>query len=276
MEHEADRATVTDALTRAGCVAAEEEADELMAASAAGRDLAGMVARRLTGEPLAWIIGHTTFCGLEVTVDPGVYVPRWQSEALARLAADLLPPAGIGVDLATGSGAVAMVMQAARPGARVVATEIDPVAVRCARRNGVVVYPGHLDRPLPPSLAARVDVLGAVLPYVPSDALHLLPRDVVAFEPRVALDGGTAGLDLVAAVVRSSRDWLRPGGWVVFEVGTDQVPVVTALLAGSGYTTVEVLMDADGDPRGVYGQTVASPAAGPRTLGGGQVPGTNE
>ena len=99
-----------------------------------------MVERRLTGEPLAWITGRTVFCGLDVVVEPGVYVPRWQSEPLARLAAGLLPPAGAGVDLCCGTGALAMVMQAARPGARVVATEVDPVAVRCARRNHVVVF----------------------------------------------------------------------------------------------------------------------------------------
>jgi len=263
MDHDADRATVTEVLARAGCVAAEEEADELIAAAASGsgRDLADLVARRLTGEPLAWITGHTNFCGLDVAVDPGVYVPRWQSEPLARLAADLLPPTGTGVDLATGSGAVAMVMQVARPAARVVATEIDPAAVRCARRNGVEVHPGHLDRPLPADLAGEVDVLCAVLPYVPSNALHLLPRDVVAFEPRVALDGGAAGLDLVAAVIGAGRHWIRPGGWVVLEIGGDQVPAVTALLEGSGYAAAGALVDGDGDPRAVYGRRSGSPSA---------------
>ncbi len=219
-----DRDAVTLALAHAGCVAAGEEAEELLAAADDTVDLRRMVERRLTGEPLAWITGRTVFCGIDVAVDPGIYVPRWQSEPLARLVVELLAPDGVGVDLCTGSGAIAMVMQADRPGARVVATEIDPVAVRCARRNGVAVYRGHLDRALPPDLAAGVDVMTGVLPYVPDDALHLLPRDVQRFEPRVALDGGRGGLESVTSVVGSSPSWLRPGGWLALEVGGDQVP----------------------------------------------------
>ena len=92
--------------------------------------------RRLTGEPLAWITGRTTFCGLDVSVDGGVYVPRWQSEALALWAARALPPTGRGVDLCTGTGAVAMVMQSSRPDALVVATEVDATAARCAAATG--------------------------------------------------------------------------------------------------------------------------------------------
>jgi len=213
-----------------------------------------MVERRRTGEPLAWITGRTDFCGLDVAVEPGVYVPRWQSEPLARLAAALLPPDGVGVDLCTGSGAVAMVMQARRPGAQVVATEIDPVAVRCARQNGVVVYPGHLDAALPGEMATGVDVMTGVLPYVPDVALHLLPRDVQRFEPRVALDGGPDGLVPITSVVTSSPSWLREGGWLALEVGGDQVPPVTALFEATGYGAIGVLEDDDGDPRAVYGQ----------------------
>ncbi len=249
-----DRAAVVAALTRAGCVAAEEEAAELMAAADGPAELARMVDRRRSGEPLAWITGRTAFCGLEIVVDPGVYVPRWQSEPLARRAAQLLPPAGVGVDLATGSGAVAAVMAAARPEARVLATELDPGAVRCARRNGVDVRHGHLDAPLPADLAGRVDLLCGVLPYVPTAALGLLPRDVLAFEPRVALDGGPDGLRAVTAVVVASGRWVRPGGWLLLEVGSDQIPAVTELFEVSGHHTIEVLVDGDGDPRAVVGR----------------------
>ena len=160
----------------------------------------------------------------------------------------------MGVDLATGSGALAMVMQAARPGARVVGTEIDPVAVRCARRNGVTVHRGHLDRPLPAALASAVDVLCGVLPYVPSDALHLLPRDVLAFS---RVWHSTAGS-------RVSTRWpwwpgtagvaCRPGGWLALEVGGGQVPTVSDLFEEAGYGAVDVLEDEDGDPRAVVGR----------------------
>jgi release factor glutamine methyltransferase len=213
------------------------------------------LSRRVTGEPLAWITGSVDFCGIEVAVGPGVYVPRWQSEPLARRAAELLPSDGRGVDLCTGSGAIAMVMQAARPGAQVVGTEIDPVAIGWARHNGLEVHEGSLCEPLPAELARQVDVMTGVLPYVPSDALHLLPRDVQHFEPRRALDGGQGGLALVSEVIAGSCRWLKPGGWLLLEIGADQVAETTAMLARSGFVDLEVLEDGDGDARGICGRS---------------------
>ncbi len=249
-----DRAGVTRALEGAGCVAADDEADELVRAARDAPDLDRMVARRLTGEPLAWVVGRTTFCGVEVDVDPGVYVPRWQSEPLAREAAHLLPDDGLAVDLCTGSGAVAVVMASVRPRARVLATEIDPVAAQCARRNGVAVYEGSLDGPLPQWCASSVDVVTGVLPYVPSHALRLLPRDVQRFEPKVALDGGEDGLEFVSRVVRRGPFWLRTGGWLLLEIGEDQVVAVTSMMQGCGFGALAVLTDEDGDPRGIKGR----------------------
>jgi len=246
---------VARVLSAAGCVAAAEEAAELVAAAAGDAGgLGRMVERRVTGEPLAWITGTARFCGLEVGVAPGVYVPRWQSETLARTAARLLPETGVAVDLCTGSGAVGLVLQAARPGARVVGTESDPAAAACARRNGLEVVDGDLDGPLPDELAGRVDVLVGVLPYVPTGALHLLPRDVTAFEPRGALDGGEDGLAVVERAVRAGVRLLRAGGWLLLEVGTDQVPAAAGLLAGAGYRSLGAVEDPEGDLRGVRGR----------------------
>src|SRR3954447_21225901 len=155
--------SLADLLARNGFVAAEGEADELIAG--AGGDearLQAMVARRLTGEPLAWITGTVEFCGLEVIVHPGVYVPRWQTEPMARRALARLPEHGAGIDLCTGSGAVAKVLQ--RKAARVVACDLDPRAVANARANGVEAYAGDLFAPLP-EIAA--DVISGVVPYVP-------------------------------------------------------------------------------------------------------------
>jgi len=235
-------------------VAADEEAAELVVAAPDDAALRALVDRRVSGEPLAWIIGTTRFCGLDLLVDPGVYVPRWQSETLARRAADLLPAHGTAVDLCTGSGAVALVMQTARPTARVVATERNPRAAFCARRNGVDVREGHLFDPLPRDLAGVVDVLVGVVPYVPDGALHLLPRDVVSFEPLDALAGGIDGLEVVDQVVDGSGRWVRPGGWLLLEVGGDQVGPTRGRLTAAGYEAVTVLTDGDGDPRGVAGR----------------------
>ncbi len=212
------------------------------------------VARRITGEPLAWVVGSVVFCGLRVKVHPGVYVPRWQTEALARRAAALLPPDGTAVDLCTGAGAVACVLQAACPSATVVATDIDPVAVDCARDNGVDARVGDLDGSLPTRLLGAVDVLVAVVPYVPTEALAFLPRDVVAFEPRLALDGGDGGLRLLSAVVARSRRWLRPGGWLLLELGGDQASAVAAQMEAAGFGDIAVLRDDDGDDRAIEGR----------------------
>ncbi len=249
-----DLSSLTRALEAAGCVAALEEATELIDAAHDDAELGLMRERRLSGEPLAWITGRVTFCGLEIMVAPGVYVPRWQSEPLARRAAQLLPEAGVAVDLCTGSGALAAVMQVAHPAAEVVATEIDATAVHCARRNGMAVYQGDLDLPLPADLALRVDVMTGVLPYVPSDAMHLLPRDVRHFEPRLALDGGSAGLTLLTRAVQRSPRWLRRGGWLLVEVGDDQISRVTRVMGEAGFGVVTVIEDDDGDPRGLCAQ----------------------
>jgi release factor glutamine methyltransferase len=247
-----DRSSVTQILEEAGCVAARDEADELIQAAAGDpRVLDDLVSRRTRGEPIAWQTGAVTFCGLRLYVAPGVYVPRRQTEPLARRAASLLPPAGVAADLCTGVGAIAAVLAAAAPTARVVATDLDENAARCARRNGIEVYEGFLDDPLPRDFGHRVDVLTAVVPYVPTDSLRLLPRDVQAFEPRLALDGGVAGMDLLRQVVRRSTGWLRPGGWLLMELGGDQAEPIGRLLRDVGFAGLDVMADEDGDPRAV-------------------------
>jgi len=159
----ADAGALAVRLAAAGFVAADEEAGELVAR--AGRDavlLESMVGRRLTGEPLAWITGTAAFCGMALAVDPGVYVPRWQSEPLARRAVARLPEAGAAIDLCTGTWAVAAVLAASRPSARVVAVDLDARSVACARHNGVEAFMGDLFDPVPlPSKASPTWLSGS-------------------------------------------------------------------------------------------------------------------
>ncbi len=191
------------------------------------------------------------FCGVRVGVDPGVFVPRPHSEGLARRAVSLLPAVGIAVDLCTGSGAVAAVLGSARPSAAVVATDVDPVAVACARRNGVRALMGDLDEPLPPSLRGRVDVMTAVVPYVPTDELHLLPRDVLANEPRHALHGGPRGTTVLGRAADATARWLRSGGSVLLEIGGDQAGEMASALADVGLSEIRVHRDGDGHDRAI-------------------------
>ncbi len=250
-----ERARVVAALAAAGCISPDEEADELLEAAHGDRDLLDrLIDRRGTGEPLEWIVGSLSFCGTRIHLDPGVYVPRWHTEALVRRAAELLPRGGLVVDLCTGSGAIPAALAAMRPDARILATDIDPTAVGCARANGVDVRVGDLDTALPTTIAGTVDVMTAVVPYVPTDALQLLPRDVQAFEPRHALDGGAGGTRLLERVIERSVAWLRPGAWLLLELGGDQSQPMLAKMRAVGFGETRVLRDAEYDDRGVEGR----------------------
>jgi release factor glutamine methyltransferase len=249
---EESRLRVVRALAAAGCVAPAEEAEELLRATEVGVGvLDELVVRRQRGEPLAWITGSVDFCGIRVRVDRGVYVPRAHTEALARRTASLLPADGIAVDLCTGSGAVAAFMHTARPDATVLATDCDPVAIACARSNGVTAFLGDLDEPLPSSLEGRVDVMTAVVPYVPTEELHLLPRDVIAYEPRHALDGGPRGMVHLERVAALSVRWLHSGGHVLLELGGDQARALATTLSVVGLSRFRVYRDADGHERAI-------------------------
>jgi release factor glutamine methyltransferase len=247
-----DREALAELLADAGFVAADEEADELLARAAGDVELLeGLVARRLTGEPLAWIIGTVSFCGLEIGVDRGVYVPRWQSELLARRAVERLPVDGAAIDLCTGTGAIARTLMAARPGARVVASDLDQRAVACATANGVEVYRGDLFAPLPRALEGRVDVVVGVVPYVPTADLALLQRDTLAFESPLSYDGGRDGTEILRRVLTDCPRFLRRGGALLLELGGEEADALGADLARLGYVDVSVLVDEDGDVRGI-------------------------
>jgi release factor glutamine methyltransferase len=239
-------------LAQAGFVAAAEEAEEL--ASCAGGDpslLQALAGRRLSGEPLAWITGRAAFGDLTLRVDPGVYVPRWQSLELARRATALLPESGDAIDLCTGSGAIAAALQAGRPSARIVATDSDARAVACARANGIEAYRGDLFGPVPRELRSETDVVVAVVPYVPATELHLLPRDTLGFEDASHYDGGPDGTDLLRRVVHEAPRFLRPGGALLLELGGAQADALRPALLSCGYQSVRTWSDDDGDLRGL-------------------------
>ena len=243
---------MTERLATAGFLAAEQEAEQLVAF--AGDDapiLARAVERRMTGEPLAWITGSTVFCGHRIRVDPGVYVPRKFSEQIAHRAAALLPPAGTAIELCTGTGAIAHTLGRARPDARVVATDLDPAAVACARTNGVDAFVGDLFDGLPHDLGPSADVVIGVVPYVPTDELVRLQRDTFAFETRLGYDGGAGGLCVLRRVITEAPRFLRPGGALLLELGGDQDYALRDDLERHGYRGVTALVDEDGDTRGI-------------------------
>jgi release factor glutamine methyltransferase len=244
--------TLTEMLARAGCVAADEEAAELVAA--AGGDtprLLSLVHRRLRGEPLAWVTGQAAFGELIINVDPGIYVPRWQSLELAARAAGRLPDTGRAIDLCTGSGVIAAALRVRRRSAHIVGTDCDPGAIACARGNGVDALRGNLFDPVPPDFEGTTDVVVAVVPYVPTPALHLLPHEARSFEAASHYHGGADGTDLLRRVIVEAPRFLRPGGALVLELGGDQASLVEPQLKELGYTDIEMWADEDGDLRGI-------------------------
>lgn len=266
-----DLPDVVRTLRAAGCVFAEEEADLLADAAPDRAALDALVARRAAGMPLEHLLGRVEFGGLRLAVSPGVFVPRRRTEAVVHEAAALIRAGGsapVVVDLCCGAGAIAAALAAdlRRGGgpepAELHATEIDPVAARCARRNlepyGGVVHTGDLDGPLPSALRGRVDVLVANVPYVPTGAIATMPPEARDHEPRQALDGGPDGLDVARRFVAAAPRWLAPGGAMLIETGERQAPVLSRTVVAHGLAP-RVVVDDDLEATVVIG--TAPPAA---------------
>lgn len=170
-------------------------------------------------------------------MDLGVFVPRRRTEFLVRQAAALAPAQAVVVDLCCGTGALGTALAATLDRVELHAADVEPAAVRCARRNvgGLgQVYEGDLFAPLPGSLRGRVDILLANVPYVPTDDVELLPAEARIHEPRVALDGGGDGLDVMRRVAAEAPRWLAPGGSLLVETSERQAARAAETVGGSG------------------------------------------
>jgi len=262
-------------LRAAGCVFAEDEARLLISAAVTPADLAAMVDRRAAGQPLEHVVGWAKFCGLRIAVDPGVFVPRRRSEFLVRQAVGLAgrpaaashsgqagPPAVI-VDLCCGSGALGAAVTAALDRAELHAADVDPAAVRCARRNLAAccgrVYEGDLYQPLPSTLRGRVGILLANVPYVPTEAVQTLPPEARLHEARLALDGGPDGLDVLRRVAAAAPRWLAPGGHLLIETSERQAPRTAEAFTRRGLAA-RVVSSADLNATVIIGTRPVRPA----------------
>jgi release factor glutamine methyltransferase len=240
---------IADRLRAAGCVFAEEEARLLAEAARDPDELAALADRRAAGLPLEHVLGWAEFCGLRLAVDPGVFVPRRRTEflveqciAAARCSSPAKSAGGetfVVLDMCCGSGAVGAVLAEALDSVQLHAVDIDPAAVRCARRNLGArgrVYAGDLYQPLPAALTGRVDILVANAPYVPTEEVRLLPPEARTHEPLVALDGGTDGLDVLRRIVAGAPAWLARGGSLLTETSAGQAAAAVESVSAAGLT----------------------------------------
>lgn len=214
-----------------------------------------LVAARVAGQPVAYLLGEREFFGLGLRVSPAVLIPRPETEllveqALARLPADA---SGAIADLGTGSGAIALAIAKARPALTVWALERSPAALAIARENlqrhrldNVRLLESDWYSALP--LGTRLRMLVANPPYVAEDDPHLASGDL-RFEPQVALTPGSDALAAYRAIIAAAGDYLLPGGWLLFEHGEAQGQAVRALLSQRGFVQVETVTDLESRDR---------------------------
>jgi release factor glutamine methyltransferase len=207
-----------------------------------------LVARRLTGEPPAYITGWTEFHGLRLAVGRGAFIPRQSSEWMADQAIRRLRPRRepVHVDMATGVGPVALAVAKALSRAQVYGADISAKALAHARRNAAALglgnatfLKGDLFDALPDRLRGQVDVVTVHPPYVGRRELKDLPHEILGFEPRESLtDESPLGDRILSVVAGESPSWLRHGGWLLVEVSPDRAREVATTLRRSGLSDV--------------------------------------
>jgi release factor glutamine methyltransferase len=242
---------------------------------------ASLIARRGAGCPSAYLTGRCEFYGLALRVDPRVLIPRPETERLVEVVAGALAPrpAPVIVDVGTGSGAIALALARLIAGARVIATDVSEEALAVARANAerLGLAPrltwcrgDVLDALAGVAAPAGVDAICANPPYVPSDDVAALAREIREHEPRRALDGGPDGLSFHRQIVAGAAAYLRPGGVLALETSAlgGQAHAVAALIAGEGtFTPAQIVRDHAGLDRVVIATRRAPRGAGAPSAG---------
>jgi release factor glutamine methyltransferase len=234
-------------LNRVGLIT---QSERTLTADEAAR-LAALFARRLAGEPVAYIVGRREFFGLDFEVGPAVLIPRPDTELLVELALERMPARARLLDMGTGSGAIAVALAHARPDAAVSALDVSAAALAVARRNAAAN--GAAVRFLASDWFAALgadcfDVIVSNPPYIASGDRHLSQGDL-RFEPAGALTDHADGLAALRILVAGAPAHLAARGWLLMEHGYDQAAAVRALLAAAGYAEVQSWRDLAGIER---------------------------
>ena len=222
----------------------------------------GVIKRRLRGEPVAYIVGERGFWSLDLHVTSDVLIPRPETEMLVETALGVLPESRVGepkrvLDLGTGSGAIVLALAMERPGHWFYAVDRSWMALKVAGKNarkyGLKEAVQFVCADWFHGLAEKqsgFDLIVSNPPYVRRAEIDELAVDVSKYEPREALDGGPDGLDLIRILVRRAPTFVRPAGWLVFEIGYDQAEGVQRLMSATGgYEEIAVIKDYSGHDR---------------------------
>jgi release factor glutamine methyltransferase len=221
-----------------------------------------LVQRRGQREPLQYIVGSTSFCGIELAVDRRVLIPRPETELLAERAWTFLnqlprPETGslIAVDLGTGSGCLAIALSLRCPGAEIHAVDISRDALALALENagrhkvssGIQFHEGDFFSALPPGL--RCDLIVSNPPYIPSARIATLEAEVGQYEPRTALDGGPDGLDFYRRISSQAPAFLKPAGRVMLELDEEGAEATREVFLKDGWVVEALEQDYNRQPR---------------------------
>jgi release factor glutamine methyltransferase len=219
----------------------------------------GLVARRVAGEPVAYLTGRRGFWSFDLAVTPATLIPRVETELLVDLALARLPQdRELRIaDLGTGSGAIALALAHERPRTHVVATDASDAAVAVARGNGDALGIDNIEFRrgdwLAPLAGERFDLIASNPPYIASDDPHLGAGDL-RHEPMAALASGRDGLDAIRVIVRDAPAHLVAGGWLLLEHGLEQGRAVQDLLGAAGFVDVATEHDLEGRDRVTLGR----------------------
>lgn len=231
---------------------------ERVVSSEVAERYASYLARRRSGEPVAYILGHQGFWSLDLEVAPDTLIPRPDTELLVETALALLPatPAEV-LDLGTGTGAIALALACERLGWKVTGVDRISAAVELAERNRARLKLTNARFVESHWFSALGDQRFALIvsnpPYIPAQDPHLVQGDV-RFEPSSALVAGVDGLDDIRQIINDAPQHLLPGGWLLLEHGYDQAPAVRELLAKHGFQSVDSRCDLGGHERISLGQ----------------------
>jgi release factor glutamine methyltransferase len=219
-----------------------------------GYAFARLLNRRLNGEPIAYILGHREFYGLNLIVSSDTLIPRPDTETLVDAALDKIAldrPTSI-LDLGTGSGAIALAIAQQRPLSEVIAVDASAAALAIAQKNAQALAISNVsfvasdwfDQLAP----QRFDLIVSNPPYIAQDDAHLRLGDL-RFEPLSALASGVDGLDAIRQIIDHSLIYLLPQAWIILEHGYDQAAQVEDLMAQTGLVNITTLQDLGGNDR---------------------------